>query len=153
MVGRLTAWFINWFDGKPCQVFPAPYDVLLADGDEADDDIPTVVQPDLSVFCDRAKIRAPNARGAPDLTLEILSPSTARKDLNEKLRLFERHGVREYWVVDGGNRSVTIFRLIDDPGHPGKLIYDDGELAVDRGRIASRIFAGLEIDLEKLFAD
>jgi Uma2 family endonuclease len=150
---RLTAWLYNWFQGKPCQVFPAPFDVLLPEAGEADDEVPTVVQPDLSVFCDRSRIREANARGAPDLALEILSPSTARKDLNEKLRLFERHGVREYWIVDGGNRSVQVFRLGPRPGQSGRKVFDEGELLVNRGVIGSGIFPGLSVNLEELFAD
>jgi Uma2 family endonuclease len=150
MAGRLTAWFFNWFSGKPCQPMPAPFDVLLADANEEDDEVPTVVQPDLSVFCDQAKLREPNARGAPDLVLEILSPSTARKDLNEKLRLYERHGVREYWVVDGGNRSVQVFRPRPESSRP---VFDDGELLVNRGVMKSRIFPGLDVDLEALFLE
>jgi Uma2 family endonuclease len=145
--------FLNWFDGKPCRVFPAPFDVLLADDDEADDDIPTVVQPDLSVFCDRSKIREPNARGAPDLVIEILSPSTARKDINDKLRLYERHGVKEYWIVDGAARSIQILHLIDDPRSPSRRIYDNGDLAERTGRVVSQAFPGLEVDLERLFED
>ena len=158
LAARIYRFFFNWFEGKPCQAFPAPFDVLLAENDEADDAVSTVVQPDLSVFCDGSKLREPNARGAPDLALEILSPSTARKDLNEKFRLFERHGVREYWVIDGGNRSVQVFRLIDPPARQTgsesrRQIYDDGELAVGTGRISSRIFPGLTIELDALFAD
>jgi Uma2 family endonuclease len=112
--------------------------------------VDTVVQPDLAVFCDRSRITERGSRGAPDLAVEILSPSTSRKDLNEKFRLYERSGVREYWVVDGGNRSMLVHRRSDD----GK--YDRGEIRerlMDFSPIPSEVLVGLSIDPEDLFRD
>ena len=117
---------------------------------EADDDVDTVVQPDIVVYCDKSKLTDKGARGAPDLAVEILSPSTSKKDLNEKFALYERSGLREYWVVDPGNRSVEVWRLAAD----GR--YDSGELREkwrDWSPIASRVLEGLAIDPEKLFAE
>jgi Uma2 family endonuclease len=84
----------QYFEGKPCQVLAAPVDVLLPQGEESDDQIDTVVQPDLLVVCDPAKVERKFVRGAPDLVIEILSESTAPRDLGKKLDLYERHGVR-----------------------------------------------------------
>ena len=117
---------------------------------EADDDVDTVVQPDIVVYCDKSKLTDKGARGAPDLAVEILSPSTSKKDLNEKFALYERSGLREYWVVDPGNRSVEVWRL----GADGR--YDSGELREkwrDWSPIASRVLVGLAIDPEEIFVE
>jgi Uma2 family endonuclease len=102
----------NALEGKPCRPFVAPFDVRLPRGDEADRDIDTVVQPDLVVVCDRAKLDERGCRGAPDWVVEILSPSTAGHDLIVKRRLYERVGVREYWLVHPVDRVVTVYRLL-----------------------------------------
>jgi Uma2 family endonuclease len=83
-------------------------------------------------------LQSPSLRGAPDLVVEILSPSTSQKDLNEKFQLYEKHGVREYWVVDPGNRSILVYHLAPD----GR--YDSGELREpvrEFEPISSHIFA------------
>ncbi|WPL19825.1 hypothetical protein Thiowin_04972 [Thiorhodovibrio winogradskyi] len=98
-------------DGSPCRLYAAPFDVRLPKANEADDLIATVVQPDLAVFCDRSRLDAKGARGAPDWAIEILSPSTAAKDHIRKRALYERHGVREYWLIHPDDRLLTIYRL------------------------------------------
>jgi len=100
-------------DGKPCRPFIAPFDVRLPRGDEADRDVDTVVQPDLVVVCDRAKLDERGCRGAPDWVVEVLSPSTAGHDLIIKRQLYERAGVREYWLVHPVDHVVTVYRLQD----------------------------------------
>jgi Uma2 family endonuclease len=135
---------------KPYKAYNAPFDVLLPTMDELDDEVDTVVQPDLVVFCDRSKITKRGARGAPDLAIEILSPSTSKKDQNDKFRLYEKHGVREYWVVDPGNESIQVWHLKREGG------YDDGELRDmlrDPSPIASRVLEGFVIDTKELFED
>jgi Uma2 family endonuclease len=89
----------NYLQGKPCKGYVAPFDVRLPRGNEADDDIDTVVQPDISVICDNAKLDDKGCRGAPDWIIEILSPSTALKDMDNKRELYQAYGVREYWLI------------------------------------------------------
>jgi Uma2 family endonuclease len=72
-----------------------------------------VVQPDLVVVCDRDKIDKRGCKGTPDLIIEILSYSTAKKDLNEKFNLYEQAGVKEYWVVFQGEGVVEVYQLND----------------------------------------
>lgn len=154
MQARLITELRIFLKGKPCKAFDAPFDILLPAGMESDDEVDTVVQPDIVVYCDRSKLTEAGARGAPDLVVEIFSPSTARKDLNEKLRLYERHGVREYWVVDPGNRSILVFRPV--VGEGGAAVYDYGELR-EQGRdwspLASRVLEGFSVDPKELFSD
>lgn len=110
----LTAKMYAHLDGKPCQVFAAPFDVRpLADSAMSDDQVDTVVQPDLLVVCDDAKLEERGVVGAPDLVIEILSPCTARKDLTNKFDLYERAGVREYWVIFPEQKIIQIYRLED----------------------------------------
>lgn len=95
----------------PCRLFIAPLDVRLPHQHEADDDIDTVVQPDLMVVCDPSKIDERGICGAPDWIVEVISPATAAHDQIVKRALYERHGVREYWLVHPTDRVVTIYRL------------------------------------------
>ncbi len=101
----------NYLEGKPGEVYPAPFDVHLSDDYSQDVLIENVVQPDLSVFCDKNKLDDKGAVGAPDLVVEILSPSTSKKDMNEKMLLYQKFAVREYWVVDPEGKDVRIFVL------------------------------------------
>lgn len=113
----------NALEGRPCRPFIAPFDVRLPRGDEAERDIDTVVQPDLAVVCDRAKLDERGCRGAPDWVVEILSPSTAGHDLIVKRRLYERVGVREYWLVHPVDRIVIVYHQ-QDGGFGAPDIYE-----------------------------
>jgi Uma2 family endonuclease len=98
-------------EGSGCEVNVAPFDIRLPEGAEADDDIVTVVQPDISVVCDPSKLDDRGCRGAPDWLAEVLSPGTAGHDQERKFVLYERYGVKEYWLVHPVDRVVTIYRL------------------------------------------
>ena len=119
-----------------CQIFYAPIDVYLSDD--------TVVQPDIIVVCDSEKIVKKGCVGAPDLVVEILSPSTAKADWKDKFALYEEAGVREYWIVHPEDRLVHVFRLRD-----GKFQMDGTYSAEDSVRIG--IFEGVTIDLKNVF--
>ncbi len=98
-------------EGKPCRVLIAPVDVRLPKADEADQAIDTVVQPDVLVVCDERKIGEHGVRGAPDWIVEVLSPGTAAHDQVTKRHVYERHGVREYWLIHPLDRVLTVYRL------------------------------------------
>lgn len=105
-------------DPGPCRVYIAPFDVRLPSDNEADDDVSTVVQPDISVICDRAKLDEKGCRGAPDWVVEVISPNTVAHDQITKRDLYEVHQVREFWLVHPIDRLVTVYRLTD--GRYGK---------------------------------
>ncbi len=132
---------------RDCEVFAAPFDVRLPRADEADDEIRDVVQPDISVVCDREKLDPRGCRGAPDWIIEILSPSTAAKDHIEKLALYERSGVGEYWLVHPDYRIVTVYCLGPDRryGRPGIHSATD--------RVQSATLPDLTIHLETIFGE
>jgi Uma2 family endonuclease len=130
-----------------CLVVPAPFDVLVLDHPGQDvDEARTVVQPDVSVLCDRSKLRSFGCVGGPDIVVEIISPYSAKRDLAEKHALYERAGVREYWVVDPGNRFVHVFRLGDD-GKFGKP-----DIVTEGKAIVSSVLPGFTLPAAELFA-
>ena len=121
----LSSEIYNFLKGKSCRVFAAPFDVRFTEfAQEHDEDIKTVVQPDISVICDPNKIDKQGCLGAPDIVVEILSPSTAYKDESEKLTLYEKHGVREYWIINPKGEYIQIYRL--DKNEYGKPDYLKG---------------------------
>ena len=132
---------------KPCEIYDAPFDVRLPETDEADEDIFTVVQPDIVVICDEKKLDEKGCRGAPDLIIEILSPATSSKDMKIKLALYERHGVKEYWVVHPTDNIVMVFKL------DKTKMYGKPDVYTEADKITTPILKGLEIDLELVFKE
>ncbi|CAK0767039.1 Uma2 family endonuclease [Gammaproteobacteria bacterium] len=121
-VVELTRQIANQLLNRPCQVFAAPFDVRLPKASEADKTIDTVVQPDIVVVCDERKLDRQGCRGAPDWIIEVLSPATAQYDQITKLRLYERHGVAEVWLVHPTDRVVTVYRLGSDKTYGRPLV-------------------------------
>jgi len=105
---KLIRQLADFLDGKPCEVFHAPFDVRLNGLGDDDDD---VFQPDIVVVCDRAKLDDRGCNGAPDMVVEILSPSTAMRDRLLKFNAYQRAGVREYWIVDPDSKTVQLHIL------------------------------------------
>ncbi len=147
IVIELARQFANYFQGKACEVFVAPFDVRLPQGDEKDEDIDTVVQPDIVVVCDPGKLDEKGCRGGPDLVVEIISPSTVRKDLKEKLNLYERASVKEYWIFHPSDKTVMIFK----PDTRGR--YGRPEVSTPDDSIKTSLFEDLTIDLKSVFRE
>ncbi|MDD2510960.1 MAG: Uma2 family endonuclease [Syntrophomonas sp.] len=145
VLGQLFGQIWMGLQQKPCQVFPAPFDVRLPRGEENDNEIDTVVQPDIVVVCDPAKIDKRGCKGAPDLIIEILSYSTAKKDLNEKFNLYERVGVKEYWVVFPGEAVIEVYQLGKNMKYSKTGTYQDND------QIELGILPELAIDLSLVF--
>lgn len=112
-VGEIFRQLSNALLDQPGRSYVSPVDVRLPKANEADEDIDTVVQPDVLVVCDLGKLDARGVRGAPDLVVEVLSASTATHDHRIKRQAYERAGVREYWLVHPYDRMVTIYRLAE----------------------------------------
>lgn len=145
VLGELFRQVANALEGHSCRAFIAPFDVRLPRGAEADDEIETVVQPDLAVVCDQAKLDAQGCRGAPDWVVEVLSPATAGHDHIQKRAVYERAGVREYWLVHPSDRIVTVYRL--DGGR-----YGAPEVRELAGRQPIGVLTQVEIDWERFAA-
>jgi Uma2 family endonuclease len=97
--------------GKSCRLYVAPCDVRLPKSTEKDDEVDTVVQPDLFIVCDLEKLDARGMRGAPDWLAEVLSPGTAKHDQIVKLPAYERAGVCEVWLIHPIERTLMIYKL------------------------------------------
>ena len=137
----------NFLEGKKCEVFAAPFGVRLFEKDgAAPEEVDTMVEPDISVVCDKNKLDKHGCKGAPDLVIEILSPSTQRHDRLVKLKLYQRAGVREYWIVDPANKAVQVF-LQDSGGLQPHEVYSRGDAA------KVNVLEGCFIELVKVFSE
>jgi Uma2 family endonuclease len=142
---NLSGLIWTFLKGKPCKVYPAPFDVRLPVSEEADEKIRTVVQPDISVICEKNKIDSRGCRGGPDFVIEILSPSTASKDHIRKKRLYEQHGVREYWLVDPVHHLITVYILTPEG------VFGPATLFSPPSTITVSLFPEFVIPLDEVF--
>ena len=115
IVGELFAQIHGYLEGKKCEAYVAPFAVrpFEEDGDRPED-VNTMVEPDITVVCDPKKLDDVGCKGAPDLIAEVLSPSTQRHDQLVKLNLYQRAGVKEYWIADPENKTVRVMLLTSD---------------------------------------
>lgn len=143
LVGELYFQVRVALEGKPYRVYMAPFDVRLPRSGEADEQVDTVVQPDVFVICDLGKLDERGMRGAPEWIAEILSPSTASHDQIVKLPIYESSGVREVWLVHPIRRTVTIHRL-----EAGR--YETPVILELKGRTVISAIPGVSIDWDRL---
>ena len=143
--GELFKQIAVFLTGKPCKVYSAPFDVRLPDEEEADDEVRTVVQPDILVVCDESKLDKRGCRGAPDVVVEVVSPATAARDQIYKVRIYEKAGVREYWIVHPVDNLITVRRLSPSGN------YDVPKLIEGKGALEVGVLPGLVIDLDAVF--
>ena len=147
VVGGLFQQISTFLRGHRCRVYVAPFDVRLPLGEEADADIETLVQPDISVICDPAKLDDAGCRGAPEWVVEVLSPQTAARDRLYKRDLYEKHGVREYWLVDPHQRSWLRYVRGNEGG------FEAPQEQEAQGKHGVSTLPGLEIDWTWVFED
>ena len=140
--GKLHAKLYNLLEGKECEVFHAPFNILLKndyiEGDK-------LVIPDLSVICDKSGFTDNKYIGVPSLIIEILSPSNQSHDLVTKLNLYMKYGVKEYWIVNPILNTVMLYTL-----NEGKM-YEQGIVKTETGIVKSKLFETFEVDIEDLF--
>ena len=138
---ELSRQLANFLKGKPCQIFAAPFDVRL-NADTYDD---TVVQPDLLVVCDPSKLDEKGCVGVPDMVIEILSPSTGRHDKLVKFQLYQKTGVREYWIIDPETKTLQVCILEN-----GKYVTS---MYGDTGAVPVHVLEGCAINLQDVFEE
>ena len=153
--GNLYRIFGNYLDGKPCMPFHDNTKVFL-EKDER-------YIPDVMIVCDRDKMRADGVHGAPDLVVEVLSPSTGRNDKRHKKDMYEKHGVREYWIVSPGEQSIEQYVLEDGrfvlrdvySRYPEFMLRDmtDAEKAALVTEFHPALFEDFNIRLDDVFKD
>ena len=129
-----------------CEIFIAPFDVILPVENKKREKSNTVVQPDLCIICDPVIIEKGGCFGAPDLIIEILSPHTSKKDLDNKYSVYEEAGVREYWTVLPGEEIIMIYCLEDGE-------YGRPSVFGNKDELLSGIFPELKIELKRVFPE
>ena len=146
ITGEIFRQVANFLVGKKCQAFPAPFGVrLFSRKEDTPDDEGTVLEPDITVVCDRDKLDEHGCKGAPDFVVEILSPSTQRRDRLEKYNLYRLAGVREYWIVDPERKLVQAVAL-EDGQYPIPQVY------TEKDKAPVTVLDGCVIDLSPVFA-
>ena len=139
ILSELNGQLWQYLKGKPCEVYPAPFGVRLFENED------TAFEPDIVVVCDKSKLGGKTYVGAPDMIIEILSPSTARIDRGIKFRKYLKAGVREYWIVDPELNLLQV-NILSDKKYIIS-IYDSDEVA------PVHILDGCEINLADVFRD
>ena len=140
---KLSTKIDNYLEGKRCEVFSAPFDVVLKNPNGEDNN---VLQPDLCVVCDPEKLAdGKRCYGAPDWVLEIVSPSNVEKELSKKMHIYEEAGVAEYWVLRPEEKELDIF-VLQDNGYIGLKPRFAGEV------VSPQKFPDLQINLREIFS-
>ncbi len=145
-LGELHRQIANYLEESQCEVYIAPFDVRLQDlPDASDESTITVVQPDLMVVCDRDKLDDRGIKGAPDFVVEIISPSTAKRDITVKPQLYQRHGVKEYWLLYPNDKTLLVYKLSEEGKYAQPEVFGEGEL------VPVPLLGDLVIDMGKVF--
>jgi Uma2 family endonuclease len=145
---NLSGIFRNFILKMKCKGFAAPSDVRFPKDKTklGDQQVYTVLQPDLYIVCDLSKIDARGCLGAPDLIIEIISPKNPKRDLKDKFEIYQQHGVREYWIVNPNDENVNVF-VLDEKGK-----YQLVGMYAEDDKIPVNIFDGdLKVDLTEVF--
>ena len=121
--------------GGDCKIFPAPFAVFLTEN------IHNWLEPDISVVCDRDKIKEDGCHGAPDLVVEVTSPSTLKRDISKKLFMYRTEGVREYWIINPDTGTITLYAFDADDEKT------DGDQITFGDELKSRIYPDFSIRL------
>jgi Uma2 family endonuclease len=129
---------------KTCKVYVAPFDVRLPIKSKKDEDITTVLQPDICVVCDQSKLDKRGCIGAPDIVVEVLSPGNNAKEIKNKFEIYESAGVTEYWVVSPQNQTFILNTLVDGKYQPSRIM-TAGDV------VTSTVLPGFSMDLTGLF--
>lgn len=148
-----TSWQLSMqldkaFRKTTCNMYAAPFDVRLINFKESttDNQITSVVQPDLCVICDSEKLDKRGCIGAPDLIIEILSPGNSNREMTLKFDLYEENGVKEYWIVNQSEKIILIYVLQD-----GKYI--GLKPIIETGKLESPTFPDLKFKVKSIFKE
>jgi Uma2 family endonuclease len=146
---RISLELQNYLKKKKCRLYYAPFDVRLPNMDEKENNkIYTVVQPDICIICDEKKLDDKGCIGAPDLIVEIVSSSNSKYDVEEKFDLYQKHGIKEYWIVFPHEKTINVFLL----NKSGK--YDFKGMFAQDSKVTVNIFSGdLIVDLAEIFEE
>lgn len=127
----------------PCKVYPAPFDVILKNEDEDIINSKNIVQPDISVICDKSKLTDKGCTGSPDMIVEVISPFNPSNDYVRKLNLYEQFKVKEYWIVNPIRKNILVYTLTDE-GYDSPMSY------TFQDKVKINIYNDLEIDFSTI---
>lgn len=145
--------FRSYLKGKTCRAFNDGVDVYLTEKDR--------VIPDAMIVCNKNNIKLDGIHGAPDLVVEVLSPGTAKNDKGYKKDLYEKSGVKEYWIIDPVPRSIEVYLLTDGKFaldevyalYPEGLSVTEKEREETKKEIQISLYNDFCISLEEIFKD
>ena len=140
VTGELFRQISNFLKEKPCKVFIAPFDVRL-NAQKGDN---TVVQPDVIIVCDKSKLDGKGVIGAPDFVAEVLSPSTAKKDMDIKYTAYLNAGVKEYWIIDPYNKVLMAHTLTNSNYERKPYFINDSDVPIQS-------LSGFTVNLTEIF--
>lgn len=143
---KLSAELYIFLKRKQCRVFSAPFDVRLpVKNRKKDDEVTTVVQPDICVICDESKIDSRGCCGAPNLVVEILSPGNSKTEVRTKFELYEEAGVQEYWIINPVEENLVVYIQGEAGTFEGGRMYAGGDL------LASYAVQGFTMEVSEIF--
>ena len=142
---HISSLLFNYLKDKPCEVYSAPFDVRFPKNSYADKDIYTVLQPDICVICDRAKLDDKGCIGAPDIVIEILSTGNNKKELLHKYHIYEEFGVKEYWIISPVENTFLKYTLEESGRYRRAKQFTISE------KVHSAVLPGFELDLGEVF--
>ena len=146
--GNLYSAWRDFLKEKTCRVFIAPFDIRLpVRNRKKDDEITTVVQPDVCIVCDPSKVDARGVCGAPDLVVEILSPGNSKKEIHLKYELYEEAGVKEYWIISPAEENLVVFLLDLNEKFGSAKMYAGGN------KLEAITVPGFSIDVDEIFTN
>lgn len=143
--GELFYQIRSYLADKACKTYSAPFDVRFCGSEQKDEQIRNVVQPDLTIVCDESKLDDKGCLGAPDLIIEIVSPTSISLDYVKKFALYEKYQVKEYWIVHPIDNTVMVFSLGED------YLYGKPSIFTEDCQLKSRLFTDLTIELKRVF--
>ncbi len=146
IIMELSAEILNYIKANngSCEVYPAPFDVILKNDDEIIEDCKNIIQPDISVICDKNKLTDKGCTGPPDMIVEVVSPYNPNNDFIRKLNLYDKYKVKEYWIVNPMKRNILIYKLDENEryGMPDIYTFED--------KVPVGIYDDLEIDFNSI---
>ncbi len=135
LVGNIYMTLRLFLKGKSGEVILSPVDVVLDEGN--------ILQPDIVYTSEPSKVRE-KIYGSPELVVEVVSPSTFKRDLTDKMKLYEKHGVKEYWLVFPLEKTIMVYELKDNS-------YELLSYATEKGKVKSKVLEGFEMEVEEVF--
>jgi len=145
---ELTFLIGDIFRNSKCKMYIAPFDVRLKKKKKStsNNQVFTVVQPDICVVCDASKLDDRGCIGAPDLVIEILSPGNSKKEMGIKFNLYEENGIKEYWIVEPAENAIFVYTLQNNK-------YIGLKPCIEGEKITSPLFPELNFEIEKVFEE